>query len=186
MTHTRPVAMLALLGLAAASWWLAGSGRDGHERADQPLAAAPGYYLVDATVEQTDASGYRTLSAHAERAVQSDPKGAVTLLHPTLHYQPQSGRDWVMIADAGTLPSHSQQVLLDGKVELRAAGRGAASAAIVRTEHLALDVGTHVATTADPVRIELAPHALLAHGLRADLTRETLRLESAVHGTFAR
>lgn len=186
MTRARPVALVTLIGLAAASWWLASGNRDGAARSDQAVAAAPGYYLVDATMEQTDALGNTTLSAHAERAVQSDASGVVTLQHPTLHYQPQSGREWLMVADGGTLPAHSQQVLLDGNVQLRAAGSGPASGAVVRTGHLELDVGTHLATTTDPVSIELAPHALLARGLRADLTHETLRLESAVHGTFAR
>ncbi len=178
--------MLALLGLAAASWWLARGSREADTRADLAPASASGYYLVDATVEQSDASGIATLHAHADRAVQSDPNGAVTLQHPTLHYEPLSGRDWIMTADGGTLPAHSQQVMLDGNVELRAAGRGPGSGAIVRTEHLELDVGTHLATTAEPVRIEFAPHALLARGLRADLTHETLQLETAVHGTFLR
>ena len=178
--------LVLLLGLAAGSWWLARGGRDTGAPAGAAADKAPGYYLVDATVEQTDASGLATLRAHAERATQADPGGAVILQRPTLHYQPQADRDWVMTADAGTLPAHSQQVLLDGNVELRAAGRGPASGAVVRSEHLELDVATHLATTAEPVRIELAPHTLLAHGLHADLTRETLRLEAAVHGTFLR
>jgi LPS export ABC transporter protein LptC len=74
-------------------------------------------------------------------------------------------------------------VLLAGDVRLSAPAEGGA---LVRAEHLNLDVEQQIATTPDPVRIEFATHLVNARGLRADLKRETLRLESSVNGTFTR
>lgn len=186
MSRTRPLALLLLLALAAGSWWLAGGSTDRQAAEQTSAGAQPGYYLQDATLAQSDQTGRTTLSAHAQRATQSDTRGAVALQTLTLHYYPEPGRDWVMTSNTGLMPAGTQTVVLDGDVELHAAGAVGGTAAVVRTEHLQLDLASHLATTAEPVRIELAPHALLARGLRADLTRETLRLESAVHGTFRR
>jgi LPS export ABC transporter protein LptC len=172
-----------LLALAAGSWWLAGS-HGGAPPADGAAApGSPGYYLNDATLEQTDESGRTTLVAHASRALQQDAGSSVALEAPTVRYRADSGREWLMTSATGLLPSGRSVVVLDGDVALRSQGSGGA---VVRTEHLELDVTAQVATTAEPVRIEMPPHVLLAHGLHADLTQETLRLEADVHGTFAR
>jgi len=175
--------LVLLTGVAAGTWWLVGSHDAGSPGYTPAPLATPGYYLTDATLEQTDATGQRTLLAHAARASQLEPNGDVALESPTVRYHTRAGRDWLMTARLGTLPAGQPRVDLEGDVELRADGAGGA---VVRTEHLDLDVPAQVATTSDPVRIELARHTLLAHGLRADLTEESLRLEADVHGTFPR
>jgi LPS export ABC transporter protein LptC len=76
-------------------------------------------------------------------------------------------------------------VLLAGDVRLT--GREAAQApAVIRTPRLRLDVDASVASTRDPVRMELARHALTGRGMRADLKSDRLHLESDVRGRFAR
>ena len=91
-----------------------------------------------------------------------------------------------MTSDTGTLPPAGHSVALQGDVRLRAAAAAAATGAVVRSEHLLLDIDRQIATTTDPVRIQFAPHEIRARGLRADLKHETLRLESAVNGNFTR
>jgi LPS export ABC transporter protein LptC len=186
MKLSGPVALVFLIGLAVGSWWLAR--RDGEDRqaVQAPLAAAPGYYLSDATLEQTDATGRMTLRAHAARAAQQGEQGPVQLSELELHYFPAPGQDWLMTSTSGSLPPAGRIVEFEGDVRLRAAAAAAATGAVVRTEHLSLDVDGDLATTTDPVRIEFGPHAVVARGLRADLKHETLRLESAVNGTFTR
>jgi LPS export ABC transporter protein LptC len=183
MRITGPVGLVFLTGLAAGSWWLAQRDAD---RAPAPIVplAQPGYYLNDATLEQTDATGRLTLRVHSARAAQEGTDGPVRLDQLEVHYFPQPGQNWLMTSTAGSMPAAGRVVALEGDVRLQAAT--AASGAIVRTEHLALDIDSHIATTADPVRIEFGPHAVVARGLRADLKSETLRLESAVNGTFTR
>ena len=180
-----PLALALLLGLAAGSWWLAQRDDEHPERQAPPLAQ-PGYYLTDATLEQTDAAGRLTLRVRSARAAQEGLQGPVRLDQIEVHYFPEPGQDWLMTSSAGSLPAGGRVVELEGDVRLRAAAAAAASGAIVRTEHLSLDIDSTLATTTDPVRIEFGPHAVVARGLRADLKHEKLRLESAVNGTFTR
>jgi lipopolysaccharide export system protein LptC len=167
--------------LAAASWWLA------RPATDAPLATAavaqPGYYLTNAELEQTDTTGRLTLKVHAAEARQLEQHGDVNLEHLRVDYLPEPGRDWRMTSTGGTLLPNGRTVLLAGDVRLSAPDEGAA---VVRTEHMRLDVDQQLATTDDPVRMELPPHALTARGMRADLKRETLHLAASVSGTFAR
>ncbi len=185
MKPSGPAALALLVALAIGSWWLAR--RDAEEPQGSPAASAqPGYYLTDATLEQTDATGRLTMRVHAARAAQQGEQGAVRLEQLEAHYFPEAGQDWLMTSAAGSLPPAGRVVEFEGDVRLRATAAASATGAVVRTEHLALDVDSTLATTADPVRIEFGPHAVVARGLHADLKRETLRLESAVNGTFTR
>jgi lipopolysaccharide export system protein LptC len=176
-----PVALLLLTLGAAASWWISQPETEG------PAAPAqftqPGYYLNDAFLEETDNSGRLTLKVHAATARQLEQRGPVLLNQLKVDYLPSPDRDWRMTSVGGTLLPDGRQVLLAGDVRLAAPSEGAA---VVRTEHLRLDVDKEVATTDDPVRIEMPLHSVDARGLRADLKRETLRLESSVDGTFTR
>ncbi len=183
MKPPRHTALVLLLALGAGSWWLAGNHAAAPSTESAGPAGSPGYYINDATLEQTDDAGRTTLSAHASRALQQDAGSSVALESPTVRYRADSGRAWLMTAQRGTLPQGRSLVDLDGDVALRAEG---AAGAVVHTEHLELDVPAQVASTAQPVRIDLPPHSLLAGGLHADLTKETLRLEGTVHGTFSR
>ena len=185
MKGSGPAALVFLIGLAAGSWWLAR--RDsGEERPEALPAQQPGYYLSDATLEQTDVTGRLTLRVHSARAAQDGEQGPVHLQQLEVHYYPDPDQDWLMTSAAGSLPPAGRVVEFEGDVRLLAAAAAAATGAVVRTEHLALDIDTTLATTADPVTIEFGPHAVIARGLRADLKHETLRLESAVNGTFTR
>lgn len=177
---------MLLLVLAAASWWLANRG-DAERVASVPVTtAAPGYTLSDATLEQTDAGGRLELRVHAAQAEQDPVGGDVRLAALKVDYFPEDARAWVMTADSGTLPPGGHLVELAGDVRLTGATVAATRPAVVRTEHLELDVDRSLAVTQEPVRIELAPHSVTANGLRADLKRDTLRLESAVYGRFER
>ena len=175
------MALVLLTLLAAGAWWLARP--DGTAPAARTLVAQPGYYLINALLEQTDATGRLTLKVHAEKANQLEQRGDVTLERLRVDYLPEPGRDWLMTSVGGTLLPSGRIVLLAGDVRLSAPDKGAA---VVRTEHLRLDVDRQIATTADPVRLEQPPNVVTARGMQADLMHETLKLESQVNGTFTR
>jgi LPS export ABC transporter protein LptC len=179
--------LVFLVGLAAGSWWLAN--REGAEEA--PAAAGgsgqPGYYLRDATLEQTDETGRLELRVTTARAVQDPATRNVRAETLRVDYFLDAPRTWVMTANGGTLPPDGQSVLLEGDVRL--AGRDPvpdAATGVIRTERLRLDVDGSVAATQDPVRIEFGPHVLTAVGLHADLKNDRVHLQSDVHGKFAR
>lgn len=181
-----PVWIVTLIGLAAGSWWLANRGVEAPEVSRAGGVPQPGYYLKDALLTQTDETGRQTLRVHADTASQRSEHGPVDLQQLEIHYYPAAGQDWLMTSNAGSIPPEGKTVLLQGDVRLRAAAAAAATGAVVRSEHLLLDIDRQLATTADPVRIQFQPHEIRARGLRADLKHETLRLESAVNGKFTR
>ena len=59
-----------------------------------------------------------------------------------------------MTSTGGLLPPAQRIVEFDGDVRLRAAAAAAATGAVVRTEHLSLDLDSNLATTTDPVHID--------------------------------
>lgn len=181
MTVPAPVALALLTLLAAASWWLVSSNTD--EPAAPAAVVQPGYYLTGAELEQTDATGRLTLKVHAATARQVEQRGDVSLGQLKVDYLPEPGRDWVMTSVGGTLLPSGRTVLLVGDVRVSFPDKGAAT---LRTEHLRLDLDQQRATTGDTVHMQMATNQLSARGMQADLKRETVRLESAVNGTFTR
>ncbi len=183
-----PVVLVFLVGLAAGSWWLANRGRDADAPATASRVGQPGYYLEGATLEQTDETGRIELRVHAASAVQDPATRNVQAETLRLDYFLDAPRTWTMTARSGTLPPDGRTVVLSGDVKLTGlTGSGPGSPpAVVRTEHMKLDVDASVATTKDPVRIVLGTHEVTARGLRADLKTDRLRLESNVNGRYSR
>jgi LPS export ABC transporter protein LptC len=77
-------------------------------------------------------------------------------------------------------------VFLEGDVRLTGRNGSGTKPAVITTEQMKLDVDRSIASTSAPVRIELAPHAVTARGLRADLKQDRVQLESSVNGRFTR
>jgi LPS export ABC transporter protein LptC len=178
------VALVFLVGLAVGSWWL-NRGREGTERVAAVRTAQPGYYLRGATLQQTDETGRVELTVTAERAVQDPATRTVQAEKLRVDYFLDEPRTWRMTAREGTLPQDGQVLTLRGDVRLVGLGAGT-TPPVIRTERLRLDVDASVASTRDPVRIELAPNTVTARGMRADLKTDRLRLESDVHGKYTR
>jgi LPS export ABC transporter protein LptC len=185
MTARGVVGYLALGALAAGAWWLA------RDQSSAPAPSAPtavvgtGYFLHQATVTQSDASGAPLIELTTEQATQ-EPNSTAVLLGPlTAHYYLARGGPWQVTADSGRLSEGATTVELEGHVTLTGLPSPHLAPAVVRTEQLSLDTATSVATTSVPVRIELGRNAVTAVGLRADLKSQRLWLESDVHGHYA-
>jgi LPS export ABC transporter protein LptC len=180
------VVLVSLAGLAAGTWWLANRDRDSDQPATAGRTGQPGYYLRDATLEQTDETGRLELRVHAARAVQDPQTRDVRGETLRVDYFLDAPRTWIMTARRGALPPDGQTVLLEGDVRLSGLAGAEGQPAVVHTEKLKLDVDKSIASTREPVRIEFAKHSVNARGLRADLKSDRLRLESNVHGNFTR
>ena len=176
-----PVGLGLLTLLAAAAWWLAQPDSDGP--AAPAAVVQPGYYLTGAELEQTDATGRLTLKVRAANARQVEQHGDVSLEQLKVDYLPDPGRDWVMTSVGGTLLPSGRTVLLAGDVRVLFPDQRGAT---LRTEHLRLDVDQQLASTSDTVHMQMSTNQVSARGMQADLKRETVRLESAVNGTFTR
>ena len=180
-----PVVLVFMIGLAIGSWWLANGQRERADLARDATDATPAYYLRDAVLEQTDATGRVELRVTARRAAQEPATRNVRLETLRVDYFPATpARTWVMTASHGTLPPAGRVVLLSGDVRLQGSETGRGERATIRTERLRFEVDRSLAVTDDPVRVELAQHALTARGLEADLKADRVQLESEVNGRF--
>lgn len=180
-----PVGLVFLVGLAAGSWWLANRGRDVEEPATAVRGNQPGFYLKDATLQQTDETGRVEMRVTAVTAVQDPATRFVRGETLRVDYFLDEPRTWVMTANAGVLPPDGQTVQLEGDVRLAGLDTGS-DPAVIRTERMTLDVDASVATTQEPVRIEMGKNSITARGLRADLKTDRLQLEADVHGLYTR
>lgn len=181
-----PIVLVFLAGLAIGSWWLANRGAEEDAVPGAARPRQPGYYLRDATLEQTDETGRIELRVTTATAEQDFVSRNVQLRQLRVDYFPDEQRTWVATANEGSLPPDGQTLFLEGDVRLTGKSGAGTTPAVITTEQLKLDVDRSLATTSAPVRIELAPHAVTARGLRADLKRDRLQLESSVNGRFTR
>jgi LPS export ABC transporter protein LptC len=183
--QTNPFLLLFLTGLALVSWWLA-------NRSTAPAPSAtgtnqePGYYVREATLEETDETGRLNLRVRAVLARQATADASVVLETPTVEFLPQPRTEWQLSARDGVLPAGSHTLLLSGDVRLQALADQRAAGAVIETDHLSLDLDQSIALTGDPVALRYARHVMTAEGLRADLKHQTLKLQSKINGTFTR
>jgi len=185
--NRRGEVILALLAaVTAVTWWLARS--DSND--DAPLTvthmAQPGYYLREATFEETDDAGRLYLRVTTPKADQNPQSQEIALGPVRVDYFPADTAPWVLTGDRGVLPAGARSVTLSDNVTMRGSPIAHRAAAVLHTSTATLDTVTSVATTVAPVRIEFGSQVVTATGMRADLKRDRVALESNVRGTYVR
>lgn len=183
MTLGRLATPLALLGLLA---WMSWQARDrlAGEDTERLAGQSAGYYLSGARLTEYDEEGAIRLSLSAARASQAEPGGRVAFSAVAVRLAGGTGGPWSLEADQGWAWPDTERVELEGDVVMQSLRQPLAKAATVRTPRLTLLVDQRLATSEAPVSLDFGRHQLDAIGLRADLDRETLRLESKVNGRF--
>ena len=181
----RQAAALSGFGLLAAvtAWW--GYRPDEAPETGNRSLTAPAYSLRSAVLEETGPDGRWRLRVETDTASESAP-GSREIDLQGVHalYHPGSPDAWRLQAKHGHLPAGGHPLLLRGAVELEPVTPRETTSPKISTVRLALDLERERATTTAPVTIHFGPHALGAIGLTADMKAGTLRLESALHGTF--
>lgn len=167
-------------GVATAYNLLLGGGGDDIE--SDPWQEQRGYYLTDATLTEVGADGKPRVVVQARSIEQQLRDQSVVLQDLELDYSTTQAGTWKVTADRGRMPPERTSIQLFGDVTVT--GRESRGSAIIRTERLAYDTAANLIQTSDPVRIQVGAHELHGRGLRVDLNKGTLRLESNVNGTF--
>jgi LPS export ABC transporter protein LptC len=167
-------------GVATAYNLLLGGGGDDVE--SDPWQEQRGYYLSDATLTELGVDGKPRVVVQARSIEQQLRDQSVVLQDLELDYSTTQAGTWKVTADRGRMPPERNSIQLFGDVTVT--GREARGSAIIRTERLAYDTAANLIQTSDPVRIQVGAHELHGRGLRVDLNKGTLRLESSVNGTF--
>lgn len=178
------LALLAILiGAVVVAQWSLEAGVD-VEPAAVTSEPAPAPYLRTAVLEDFDATGRLRLRVAAAR-IELDPVDeSVSFETIALDYFAGPSQTWHVNADHGHAPRGFAVVELRGNVVLSGLRNREPRQATVRTDQLSFDTATEVVRSAAPVRVEVGRHTLEATGFVANMKRETLRLESRVHGRF--
>jgi LPS export ABC transporter protein LptC len=175
--------ILAVLALAVSTWWISNPGRPANDTTGRP-ADYPGYYLKSAVLTDYDAAGDPSIRIAAQRIDQIGHGNEVALLNVQVDYQAPNGEDWLMFGDAAHVERGGTVVTMKGNVRLQGTDPQHPGTAIIRTDELAYDVPSGVASTKSDVYVDFARNTLDAHGLVANLKERTVRLESRVNGRF--
>lgn len=194
--NARYVTLIALVLLVVASGWLLDS-NDEDETAAERRPLSDGYYVLDATISDTDETGRVIYALSAERIDHVPEDGSVQLSGLNVLYTAKSEQDWSIQARRGSMAATRDVLKLRGGVEIRSKesssvdgaqsnaddGEDSASTTIL-TEQLDLDMVSNVARTEQEVRIRISGGELNALGMNADLGAKKIDLLSNVSGSF--
>jgi LPS export ABC transporter protein LptC len=179
--------LMVLLGAAAVASWIysrpepaQAPRRSGGD--DAPL----GYYLSGARIVGTDENGreaYRILAGRLEEQTGAD---RLLLERVQIEYHPTDRVPWIITAGNGSAPKDRSRLELGGRVELRSSPTDGSAPVHVATESLRFDPNTSDAESDTPTDLSVGDWKLSGKRLRANLKDERLKLESDVHGKFAR
>jgi LPS export ABC transporter protein LptC len=152
----------------------------------QQTAWDEGYSAQNARLVQTAADGVPLYALNAATIRQLPNEDQVQLTQVQMTFRDTNGNAWTATADRGELEQAAQQVDLAGNVHVLGTPPEAQGPAQITTEALSVDLRSDLVSTPDPVTLLWAGAVLNSTGLRADLKRYRVQLESRVHGTFSK
>lgn len=155
-------ALLAVYGL-----W---SRRGGDDLTDRPAPTQAGYYLLNAIVTETDASGAARFKLHANQINQNPTNESIDLQQVQLDYQSAPDAQWLLTAERGHLVTGSRIIDFIGNVDIKPQGESD-NPVELHTELLSVDTANNVAIAPGKVKFEMDREYLTAFGLKYDLKR---------------
>ena len=147
-----------------------------------PNTTQPGFYMKDAAIVETGTDGKPRFTLRAATIAQDATNQQVQLDQVVLNYMDDSSTPWLLNADHGRLQQNTRIVAFTGNVTLQPQGTRIAQPIVLTTDELNIDTEHNLARAPGKVSITMNKQLLTAVGLRADLQRQTIRLESQVHG----
>jgi LPS export ABC transporter protein LptC len=147
-------------------------------------APQPGYYMNDASIIETGTDGKTRLALHAGSITQDVSHHNILLNQVDVNYLGTTQTPWLLTAQTGRLEQDTRVVTFNGDVLLQPTGSNITLPISLRTEQLSIDTVNNIAKAPGKVSITMNKQLLTAVGLHADLQRQTIRLESQVHGEF--
>lgn len=150
-----------------------------------PAPAQPGYYLQQATITETGPDGQPRMKLQADRINQNPVDESISLERVSVTYRSNDRRTWLLTAERGYL-TNSHRIDFNGNVHIRPQDASPSSVAApqIRTDALSIDTDQNIAQAPGTVRLEFGTQQLTAVGMKFDIARQALRLESNVNGQF--
>lgn len=180
----RSLVALVLLTIAAlASWYVARDNGGPAVAAGSSGPAHRGYYLEDARILGTDASGALLYEILADRAEQQ-PDQRILFSTVLIEYTPESDVPWSIRADTAILSPDENRVILNGNVRAESEQGFSGDATQIRTTSLTFDPERYVAETDERIYIQIGDRSLTGTGMLASLKENQVDIRSNVSGRF--
>lgn len=144
----------------------------------------PGYFLTGVVLEEFGTDGELRIGLESESAKEDPASGIVRLADVTVDYHTPNGRRWHLTSVEARVPPAGRIIEFEGNVQLNGTPGEGTQQAELRTARLQLDTDAETAQTKSEVELSFGSHRVHATGLRADLKKGSLRLESGVNGLF--
>jgi LPS export ABC transporter protein LptC len=183
----RNVLVMILLGAAAvASWIYSLPGPAARPERSSGGDAPLGYYVRGARLLRTDETGHVAYRILAQRLEERTDEERLLLEGVQIEYHPANEVPWIITAGNGSAPKDASRLDLGGGVELRSEPTDGSSPTHIVTDSLRFELKSSTAISDQRTELSVGDWHLSGKGLRAHLKDEWLRLESDVHGKFAR
>lgn len=144
----------------------------------------PGYFLTGVDLEEFDNDGELRIGLKSVSANEDPSSGVVRLAEVAVDYYSPNERRWLLTAAEARVPPGGRVIEFEGDVRLNGTPGEGARQAELQTAQLQLDTVSEIAQTKSAVELVFGVHRMRAHGMRADLRKGNLRLESDVNGLF--
>ena len=177
-------ALGALSAIAALTWLWSRQGAEEEDPVISAGAAAPGYYVLGASILGTDQHGQALYNVHAARAEELPSEQRLQLSDVALRYLPEADVPWMLTATQGQAFFAETYLEFSGGVELTRSGEAESGPMVIRAATLRLEPASFDVRTDGPVSLHFGDRRLDAVGLSANLKAEHLALESDIHGEF--
>jgi LPS export ABC transporter protein LptC len=132
----------------------------------------------------TDEQGRVTYRVRAERLDELPADERLRLQGVNVEYQPAEDAAWTISAATASALKDGSLLELSGDVEIRSVPTNGSAQRTILTQALRFWPDTSSIQSDLPVEFRVGKWQVHGMGLSADLKGHTLRLESAVHGTF--
>lgn len=175
--------MITLLILVIGSGWLLNS-KPEKKKQSSTSDLSGGYYLLDATISDTNETGQQIYSLNAARIDHIPADSSVQLTRLKVLYTGQAQNAWTIEAERGSMGVARDQLELQGEVTISSYDSEQSPDTTISTEQLTLDITNNRARTLHEVRINMGGGELTAQGMEADLTAKKINLLAKVRGSF--
>jgi LPS export ABC transporter protein LptC len=145
-----------------------------------------GYVAIHGNLVETGDNGHPLYRLEAERIEQPTPQGMIYLTSPQLDYQPDPGSHWTLTALRGELPQDATFADMAGSVHVEGHPSGYDSLIRIDTDTLHLQMPQQIATTPAVVKFHSAGRSLSGRGMRYEMKRNFLELQTDVKGALGR
>ncbi len=142
--------------------------------------SAPGYYLRDAKITESDANGQPLYRLNVRYLAQKLEDNSVELEDLRFSYFDEQRVPWIVEADRGRIPATQDRIELFDNVRITNTDAGVGT--IVTTERLDVYPDQHLLLTDDRINIRRGELYLSAIGARIDLNTQKVELQSDVNG----